>query len=1488
MNNNTRPKILLVEDEALIAMGEAAIIEKYGFSVMMAYSGSQAIEMARANPDLDLILMDIDLGQGLDGTQTAAQILEFRELPIVFLTGHAEKEMVDKVKKITRYGYVLKNSGEFVLIESINMAFELFEAHQRAKAENQKLQASERKFRTMYQFSRAGIARLGLDKRIEQANPTYCRMLGYTEAELVGKSISDITHPDDLPENLEKQGRLGRGEIENFTIEKRFIHKDGHPVYGLLNANVVQDHEGNPEYFLGNVVDITDRRNAEEALRQSESFHQILLSNISDSIFITDKQGKFIYVCPNVEHNFGYSYQEVEQIGNINQLLGNHIFDPAELKKKGELINIERTAAIKGGEQRTFLINVKPILSGTLYICRDITDRKQTDKLLKTHEKFNKAILDSVTAHIAVLNKDGVIIAVNEAWREFAAENGLSPEVGLGENYFNICQPAQEAAGAIEGMKTVLSGEKDEFSIEYPCHSPEEKRWFWLHAVPLQSDEGGLVVSHINITDHKKAVRELHRYKHIVRASPDGLSLVDRDYYYRAVSDEYLRRTNKQRHEIEGRSVAEVMGQIVFDNIVKPELDRCFNGETVRYQKWFDFAGSGWRFVDVTYTPYRGDEQTISGAVVGASDITELAEMQEQADQQQRALRALVDAAFDSALLIKPDGEIIECNQTVADRFGKERQSLLGTNTFSLMDPKTAEYRQARANRVIETGQPVQFEDVRHGRDIKHAINPMINDRGEVEALAVFSSDITKQKQAAITIQESEARQRAILQAIPDLMFVLTVDGQILDFKASHTEDLVLKPEEVINSYIQESFPPDITTITLQSIKNAVETNELQILEYKLPVQQGIQDFEARLVRLDPDTALAIVRNVTHEKQMAQARRDSEEKFRLLYENMAQGAFYQQADGTHLDINPAALEIFGLSRDEFLDRTSLTPEWRVIREDGSDFTGEQHPSMEALKTGQPVRNTIAGIYNPRRDDYVWVNINAIPQFRPGEDKPYQVIVTLHDITARKLAEQSLRDRKERLKQIIQQMPYPVEVFTPDGTADMVNQAFLDMFSIPQADLVVGKYNAFEDQFLMNTMGLYRDVERAYQGEVVHIPELILFMEVYQGAEQYLADKDKTIIQEVTMFPVFDQSGDIWRVVTIWRDITEQKQAEQALRESNEKYRTLTDDVLETSSVGIFILDADFKIIWINQAMEQFFGVHREEMIGQNKSDLIGQSLKNLMENPEEFSRRVLATYENNTYSENFECHVLPGPNREERWLEHWSQPIRSGLYAGGRIEHYTDITGRKQAEARIQTLLNEKELLLREIHHRIKNDMAAISSILQLHATASDNPDTTQALIEARRRLNILSNIYEKLYTDEDFKKIPLQPLLNDLIADIIRTHAAAGLTVETNIEALPVTAKQSFHLGIIINELVTNACKYAFPDNNWGKIAISVRQADENHLEITVSDDGVGFSFQNTQAKREGFGCTLIKAMVAQYNGSVEIMPEDGTTVTILMKYMT
>ena len=163
----------------------------------------------------------------------------------------------------------------------------------------------------------------------------------------------------------------------------------------------------------------------------------------------------------------------------------------------------------------------------------------------------------------------------------------------------------------------------------------------------------------------------------------------------------------------------------------------------------------------------------------------------------------------------------------------------------------------------------------------------------------------------------------------------------------------------------------------------------------------------------------ALKKEIEDRRQVEIELRKRKERFITLFEHMAQGAFYQNRDGRLTEVNASALELFGLTRDQFLSRNSFSPKWHVIKEDGSELPPEEHPSMVALRTGTPVREKIAGIINPTSGDYNWLVINALPQFAEGGSEPEEVFVTLHDITSLKLMELELRKSRENMEKRVE-------------------------------------------------------------------------------------------------------------------------------------------------------------------------------------------------------------------------------------------------------------------------------------------------------------------------------------------------------------------------------------------------------------------------------------------------------------------------------------
>jgi len=394
--------ILLVEDEALIAMDEAAVLEKNGYTVVTAYNAKKAIAKAR-DESIDLILMDIDLGSGkMDGTEAAEEILRERELPIVFLTSHAEKEMVEKVKGITRYGYVLKNAGEFVLIESISMAFELFEAYQKDITKQKEEEEQLELYRQVVESTDDIIVLFNKDSETVVCNEAFKRFVKEYTGKEPRPGINSYKY-------LEKDKyQEWQKEIHN-VLEGKTVRKED-PVTLLNGEKKIYDVFLSPVRKDGEIIgfseisrDITKYKKIERELQISQERMEIILNSIPEDIYIVDIDTyEILFMNEQMKRSFKNAkvgdicYEVFRGVGApcshcTNRQLVEHQED------KEYIITWEGYNPINSA----WYLNYDTLIPWTegkpvrMQIAADITDRKNAEDALKESEEKYKNIFDN-------------------------------------------------------------------------------------------------------------------------------------------------------------------------------------------------------------------------------------------------------------------------------------------------------------------------------------------------------------------------------------------------------------------------------------------------------------------------------------------------------------------------------------------------------------------------------------------------------------------------------------------------------------------------------------------------------------------------------------------------------------------------------------------------------------------------------------------------------------------------------------------------------------------------------------------------------------------------------------------------------------------------------------------------------------------------------------------------------------------------------------
>jgi PAS domain S-box-containing protein len=479
-------------------------------------------------------------------------------------------------------------------------------------------------------------------------------------------------------------------------------------------------------------------------------------------------------------------------------------------------------------------------------------------------------------------------------------------------------------------------------------------------------------------------------------------------------------------------------------------------------------------------------------------------------------------------------------------------------------------------------------------------------------------------------------------------------------------------------------------------------------------------------------------------------------------------------------------------------------------------------------------------------NFGWTLSRAVPILDASGDIT-EWLGAARDITARRETEVALRASEERLQRVLETEAIGVLFFNHDGTLIGANDVFLKMTGWSRAEVESGSLD-----WRRMTPPEWVAASEAEMGTLQHTGRLGPYEKEYlrkDGSRSWMLFAGRDL-------------GD-GTIVEFAADISALKKAEAALRESETQFRGMADSLPQLA----WMADEKGWIYWYNKRWYEYTGTRLEEMEGWGWRSV---------HHPDHVDRAVAGIQRSWDSGEPWEdTFPLRGADGEYRWFLSRAEPIRN---SEGRVTRWfgtnTDITERYQRE-------ELQKLLIHEVSHRVKNSLSIVSALLQLQArTLEDAP--RRALEDASSRVRVVATVHDRLWRQSDASEVDLASFLSSLAAAIGTSGAQHATVVE--VEPALVSADLAVRLGLLINELVTNAYKYAYAPGEDGEVRVAGQHTTDGRYRVDVSDLGRGLptGFDLSQP-RSSFGMRVITSVASQLNGNLALSPTDrGTRFTL------
>lgn len=1382
---------------------------------------------------------------------------------------------------------------------------------------------------------------------------------GWRAGEAIGRSVSEILQTTYASSAAGE--RILRDFFEHGAWQGEVIqhHRDGRQIYIHASVNLFKDETGQPIGVVSVNRDITERKQAEVELREAEHLYHALFEQAHDAVFWLDMQGNHIKCNQRAAEMLGYTIEELHTLSFRE--LSDEVSQSERVLTRllaGESVPMyERIMRKRDGSRIAVEINVEIVrdLAGHPHhiqsVLRDITARKRAEESLReSEERFRRAILDAPFP-IMIHADSGEVLHISNVWTEISGYTHA--EIPTMTDWIEKAyrENSQTARPLIEKVYTLTKPRRGgEFRIW--TKAGEERIWDFISAPLGAMPDGRRMVSSMamDITERKQAEEALQtkmaeerqfqiylKALHEIIIELTGIEQLD-TFYQRAVELGRKRLGferlaiflyDPQDDSAVGTYGTDIQGNLVDERgvrftpdpngVMHRSFDRVerfyFNAETTLYHDEVA-VGYGWNVAAVLYNGTRSlgwfvADNLLSHLPASKSllDIiglyalsvgTLLAQKQTQlALKESEALyRLLAENISDLIMRSTLTSECLYISPSVQTLLGYTPEELSGQQTFSLIHPDDQAiiweaYASALARKDLIL--PHQYR-ARHKAGhyiwLETVGKPLFSEESnEVLGVITSSRDITKRKQVEEAVRESEARYRLLAENLADIIMTFSPDRQIIYMSSSCEKFLGYLPEEIEgkshSEFIHPEDYPQVSARTHQAVvaKEHSYTNQFRIrhkaghyIWYEVRTRVVWEHNPGNVVQF-----VSVLRDITERKQAEDALRESEEKFRLLLDAAPVATIISDQAGRVSLVNRQAETLLGYGRSELTGQLVelLVPDYARSNHVNNRTTYLAAPRVRPMGLGMELY--------ARRKDGSEVPVEIELSYIDTRDG-MMVMSFIIDITERKRVAAELEQQRSFLRNVIDVSPSMIFVKDYNGRFVLVNPSVATIYNTT-IDALIGKTDA-DFNPTRQEVADFLAADR-----MVIASGNMLFVE-----EPLTSPTGKVYWLQTTKVPIVSADGQSKYVLGVSTDITERKEAEEALRTSEAKYRFL----VETMRGGLAVLDTAFRVTFVNDRFCELLGYSSAEVIGKQPMSFVDPADMPLVQS--HLERRQSAE------STSYELPLRHKDGHQIYMLMSGSPLLdKQGNYNGSLVVA-TDITIQKQAEAALrQALAKEKELgdlktrFVSMASHEFRTPLASILALVETvsaYRNKLSEEQIEQRLNKIKAQIEHLKNIMEDILMlsrmqarHVEFKPVPLDlDALSRSILDEFQSQAASKHRLEYTVsEGRRAVMLDGKLMRQLISNLVSNAIKYS-PQGTVVRIHL---EYTDSEVILKVSDEGIGIPEADLPHLFEpfhraanvgtisgtGLGLVITQEAVDLHGGTITVESQLGVGSTFLVR---